>query len=773
MDQSSDLPGLLDFADVLARFIKQSGTGELKTSGRYPSQLGEYQLKVSFGQGNVAQVPWIAILGQGQKVSLGIYPVFLYYKSSDHLILAYGVSETERPLMGWGAAVDGRPQVSQHMQSLGLQARRYGDSFVAAHYPDASKVVDTSDFNAQVITDLSWVMRRYGQVLAGQPALSSPVKPSAEPIPVAPSEVAQTMPALNQILFGPPGTGKTYATIEAALEVLDPQFLVQHHGDRTRLKARFDELSQVGLVRFVTFHQSFSYEDFVEGIRAISNEERQIEYPVESGVFKRLCDDARTYGEHSTVGIGSNPRIWKISIDGTGSSPTQKYCLANGEARIGWGRVGDLSTGIETNPRYDALGSSDKGTLRYFAEGIQAGDILLCIRTAETVGAVGVVTGDYRFEPSPPQGVIGDYMHVRPVKWLYKDLNLPIMPINDGRRFVQKTVYDMGRLTWGDVLSYLNRSGAKPIAEQVSVERRPHVLIIDEINRGNVSRIFGELITLIEPSKREGADEALSVELPYSKKPFSVPENVYLIGTMNTADRSLAGLDIALRRRFVFREMLPDPTRLEGVSVEGVSIPELLSAMNQRIEVLLGRDHCLGHAYFMPLKNDPSLDRLEVIFRNQVLPLLQEYFFEDWERIQWVLNDHRKTEQNRFVAQQRVSVQDLFGTGVNVPEHNMPWVVNGGAFERLEAYMGIIDHQLTVALQRVERELAYGDFVIRQLSTGSIEVEQAGVPQSNSIAALRGVATSLGISLLSGTGARFNTRTLGRKVLDALEAQKE
>ncbi|MEE3591218.1 AAA family ATPase, partial [Pseudomonas aeruginosa] len=123
------------------------------------------------------------------------------------------------------------------------------------------------------------------------------------------------------------------------------------------------------------------------------------------------------------------------------------------------------------------------------------------------------------------------------------------------------------------------------------------VLIIDEINRGNVSRIFGELITLIEQSKRAGAEEALSVVLPYSKQRFSVPQNVYLIGTMNTADRSLAGLDIALRRRFEFREMPPRPELLDDVRIGGLNVGQLLRTMNQRIEVLLDRDHCLGHAY--------------------------------------------------------------------------------------------------------------------------------------------------------------------------------
>lgn len=501
-------------------------------------------------------------------------------------------------------------------------------------------------------------------------------------------------PALNQILFGPPGTGKTYHTINQALAILAPEFLAQNRGNdpetRKRLKAEFDRFVTAERVRFVTFHQSFSYEDFVEGLRADSDAETgQVKYSVESGVFKRLCDDARTRPA-SDLGVRGNPAIWKISINGTGSSPTKSYCLDHGEARIGWGETGDLREDYEQNAYYQSLGGGDKGTLSYFAEQMVVGDILLCIQSAEQIGSIGVVTGDYRYEAHVPAGVIGDYQHVRPVRWLYRDINLSILPLNDERQFTLKTVYAMSRFTWADLLSYLQQQGVKPV-EPVTVEgadSEPYVLIIDEINRGNVSRIFGELITLIEESKREGADEALSVKLPYSKKPFSVPKNVYLIGTMNTADRSLAGLDIALRRRFVFREMPPRPQLLDGVLVEGVNIRRLLETMNERIEALLDRDHCLGHAYFMPLKADRSLARLELIFRNQILPLLQEYFFEDWQRIAWVLNDHRKADADCFVVKRKTDLAALFGD--QVAGRGEIWQINEGALSRASSYAGVI-----------------------------------------------------------------------------------
>src|SRR5690554_3542575 len=511
------------------------------------------------------------------------------------------------------------------------------------------------------------------------------------------NESAVMRSSLNQILYGPPGTGKTYNTINQALSILAPDVLAQNSGDdpdsRRRLKTEFDRFVSAERVRFVTFHQSFSYEDFVEGLRADSDTETgQVKYSVESGVFKRICDDARTRPA-SDLGVRANPAIWKISIAGTGASPTKSYCLANGEARIGWGETGDLRGDFEQNPYYQALGGGDKGTLSYFAEQMVVGDILLCIHSAEQIGSIGVVTSDYRYEEQVPVGVIGDYQHVRSVRWLYRDINLSILPLNDERQFTLKTVYAMSRFTWADLLSYLQQQGVKPV-ESVTVagaDSEPYVLIIDEINRGNVSRIFGELITLIEESKREGADEALSVKLPYSKKPFSVPKNVYLIGTMNTADRSLAGLDIALRRRFVFREMPPQPELLDGVMVEGVNIRRLLEVMNERIEALLDRDHCLGHAYFMPLKTDRSLARLELIFRNQILPLLQEYFFEDWQRIAWVLNDHRKADADCFVLKRKTDLAALFGD--QVAGRGEVWKVNEGALSRASSYAGVIDAQ--------------------------------------------------------------------------------
>ena len=498
---------------------------------------------------------------------------------------------------------------------------------------------------------------------------------------------------VNRILCGPPGTGKTYHTVNEALEILDPEFREENLHDRAALKARYDELAAQQRIRFVTFHQSFSYEDFVEGIRADS-EGGQLQYRVEPGVFRSICEDARGSARvASDVGVREGARIWKISIDGTASpSPTRDYCFVNGEARIGWPDVGDLrNERLEDLPAYATLGSNDRSTLKAFSREIEPGDVLLCIRSEDQVQAIGVVQGEYEHQPEPPAGVRRDYPNVLPVKWISTGLALDIRPINDGRKFTLKTVYEITRFGWPDLAEYLEAAnvplaGTAPLQE---ARELPYVLIIDEINRGNVSRIFGELITLIEPSKRRGAEEALEVVLPYSRKRFSVPRNVHLIGTMNTADRSLAGLDVALRRRFEFVEMLPDSGALQDASVEGIALDALLDSMNRRIEVLLGRDYMLGHAYFMPLVSSPTLKGLAGVFRKQVLPLLQEYFFEDWQKIAWVLNDHRKPENLRFVQQLSSGVGELLGD-VEIPGDGRVWSINDDAFERADAYRAII-----------------------------------------------------------------------------------
>ncbi len=235
-------------------------------------------------------------------------------------------------------------------------------------------------------------------------------------------------------------------------------------------------------------------------------------------------------------------------------------------------------------------------------------------------------------------------------------------------------------------------------------ERVPrYAMVIDEINRGNISKIFGELITLIEDDKREGMPNAVSVTLPYSRDSFSVPANVDIIGTMNTADRSLALLDTALRRRFEFVPMLPDPSVLDGIQIKDakdINLVQMLTKMNERIEVLYDRDHCIGHAYFTKLKDQgenkkpATLGELGSIFKNKILPLLQEYFFEDWNKIRLVLGDKNKPKNAQFIHETKMDskeLTDILGANHGLDSESLAprYEVNLGAFDEVSAYTGI------------------------------------------------------------------------------------
>lgn len=435
------------------------------------------------------------------------------------------------------------------------------------------------------------------------------------------SIAAANAPPTNLVLYGPPGTGKTYRVIDETIAILAPD-LLEGEPDRRVLKARFDALMATGRIVFTTFHQSFSYEDFVEGIRAETDERGQLCYKVVPGVFRTLCE----YG--------------------SASSSVKAAVFTAGEAFNGYTIVRTTAEILEVKKPNGKLLPIAMSLLNDLAAMIRNEQITLeDIKLKQIFEKVP----DCELEP-----------------YLVHGYNT-ILPL-----IVEKL---------------LSTSTSDPTDGEADA---PRVLIIDEINRGNISRIFGELITLIETSKRAGMPEAITVTLPYSKKPFTVPANVHIIGTMNTADRSLVGLDIALRRRFEFREMPPRPDLVDDVVVSGVSIGNLLRVLNERIELLLDRDHRLGHVYFLPLRQNPSIELLGHVFRSSIVPLLQEYFFEDWQRIRWILNDHRKPEPLQFITIPETQLEKLFGPGVAVNHQATRWAINTAAFSNPDAYLGVI-----------------------------------------------------------------------------------
>lgn len=481
---------------------------------------------------------------------------------------------------------------------------------------------------------------------------------------------------LNQILYGPPGTGKTYHTIEAAVMAAEPNFV--WHDDREILKEEYDKLVLAQRIRFVTFHQSYGYEEFVEGLKARETDAGDVTYVTESGVFKSICDDASVVEVDADSGINLEGRVWKLSIEGTKANPAKTHCLENGIAAIGWGNTGDLAN-AKRNDYFNSQGKNNQNSLTYFSQDMAEGDIVLCIDSNTSVEALGVVTGEYKYQEDglPTRQ---DYCHQIPIKWLAKGFSVGFKELNGNKQFNLPTCYPLSRLSVSDALKHLAEHDVTITTTQPETNHDNYVLVIDEINRGNISKIFGELITLIEPSKRSGGEniEALTLTLPHSGKPFSVPDNLYLIGTMNTADRSLALMDTALRRRFDFIEMMPNYAALGTkplvIGEIEISISALLKTMNERIEVLYDREHTLGHAFFIPVKehieagmHQTAFNELVLIFKNKIIPLLEEYFFEDWNKIRLILGDNRKKskalEHYILINETTFSYDEIFGTG--------------------------------------------------------------------------------------------------------------
>lgn len=487
----------------------------------------------------------------------------------------------------------------------------------------------------------------------------------------------------NTILYGPPGTGKTYNTVMYAVAIIENKKLEDIKRENyTKVIDRYNKYKEDGVIEFTTFHQSYGYEEFIEGIKPVihsdEEDETDIQYEVVPGLFKKFCDIAGKpilRKEKCDIGINESPTIWKISLEGSGENSTRTECIKNDHIRIGYDEYGGEITNL-------SKGDAGRNILNYFINDMSIGDIVMSCYDCNTVDAIGVVTGEYEWHDE-----YDEYKRLRKVNWIVKGIKENIIKINNGSRLSNPTVYKL-RVDLSDVMDIIEKYSKNTI--EVEEKKKNHVFIIDEINRGNISKIFGELITLIEPTKRIGKTEGQKVRLPYSQKLFGVPNNVYLIGTMNTADRSISTIDTALRRRFNFKEMLPDEEVLNDIYVEDVSIKDMFIKMNKRITVLFDREHTLGHAYFLPLKTDPTIDRLANIFKNSIIPLLQEYFYEDYEKIRLVLGDNQKDSGDKqFITIEENDYDDLFGDTDYDFDEMRTYKINSLALTNIEAYRSI------------------------------------------------------------------------------------
>ncbi len=469
---------------------------------------------------------------------------------------------------------------------------------------------------------------------------------------------------LNVLLYGPPGTGKTYHTIFKAVEICDGKRPVSYEDARQR----FEELKDEGRVEFVTFHQSYGYEEFIEGIRAETHDGK-ISYKVRPGLLREMVEKAT-------------------------KAPTFDAVYNRLDKMVRSGKK--VEAELTTQGKYCSI------------VGVNSGGSFL-VRPASDHSGKG---NEYPVKRAKLEGM-----------W----------PIRE--KLKKSTDLEKHGASTTDLSYYW---AVLKLLEKIDI---PYVLIIDEINRGNISKIFGELITLIEEEKR-----GMEVRLPFSGKSFGVPKNLYIIGTMNTADRSIAMMDTALRRRFVFEEMMPNPCLLhlpddviskylnekwntslaawenisswdmsnmdkhwawdvdypdEDLLVEKdgkkINLRRMLHAMNKRIEVLYDREHMIGHAYFMRLKEKPDFELLKSIFEHKIIPLLAEYFFEDWGRIRLVLGDNQKQDQRfQFITEQDVDGwATLFGEGkpdgFDWDDRRKVHARNHKALKHPESYIGIYD----------------------------------------------------------------------------------
>lgn len=477
----------------------------------------------------------------------------------------------------------------------------------------------------------------------------------------------------NLILYGPPGTGKTYNTAIYAVAICDGRS-VDELTDYDAVMVRYNELKNQNRIVFTTFHQSYGYEEFIEGIKpVVDGESPDISYIIEPGIFKKFCKRAQGVEiKNKDLKIADDAEIWKATV----RSEVIQDCFENDRIRIDWG--------------FDSEGAAG------FVNGINKGDIILTTDGSRSfINGIAVVIDDEAFLLDDESDTT-----TRSVKWLAKNINENIKSINSNRMLHRKTCSKVPNMKISDVLKLAAKLNPEISDTKIEKDTKPYVFIIDEINRGNISKIFGELITLIENTKREGMPEAASTTLPYSGESFSVPSNVYILGTMNTADRSIALMDTALRRRFQFKEMMPEVNVLRKIGADKVTdgvteldVVDMLKIINERITFLYDREHTIGHAFFTGLKDAPSIDMLASVFLKSVVPLLQEYFYEDYQKIQLVLGDNAKTDDNlKFIKDVKVVVKNVFKGNVDemidFPEKK--YVINKNAFYNIQSYIQIM-----------------------------------------------------------------------------------
>jgi len=456
---------------------------------------------------------------------------------------------SEEPISNKSSDFDGKPtafwngfsnisEVLKHQQSIfnAIEKelnRAQKSSYFKHNKKELEKMAFDADFRKEVLDQLKTIT-----------ITDEPMK-NTDKTPVVP---------LNQILFGAPGTGKTYHTKKMAVEIINGK----KERTREKINKEYEELIEAGQIVFTTFHQSLSYEDFIEGIKP-ETIDGNVTYEVKDGIFKSICKNAFS----KEITSDNFEVVYQKLLDEIDNSVDNKLVL---ETLV--------------HAKEFTIYKNSKNNIRFHSNTEKAYEAVIKKEVLEHYLKTGEALDWAPYTKSVANYIIEKYNYI----------------------------------------------------QNEAIEPKKHVLIIDEINRGNVSAIFGELITLLEEDKRKGNPEHTEAVLPYSGNKFSVPNNVYIIGTMNTADRSVEALDTALRRRFSFVEMQPNPEVLS--EVENVDLSKLLETINKRIEVLIDKDHQIGHSYFIGIQDIEDLKRT---FKDKIIPLLEEYFYRDFGKIGLVL----------------------------------------------------------------------------------------------------------------------------------------
>ncbi|EAL0836772.1 AAA family ATPase [Campylobacter coli] len=588
-------------------------------------------VKLSYGKGTISKIPWIIFIRtdtQEYKASYGIYVYCGIKRENGEIIVCIG--ESEDKTINYLA----KNKVDDYNTQFNKKTYDYKNL-----NNDIDLIID------KIIENMQWFAKLPLNEIQDRNDLS---KSNNKEIRNDGSEMSNKKEnknlSLNQILYGPPGTGKTYHTIDKALEILGENL---ESRDRDEKKAKFDEYVKDGQIVFITFHQSYGYEEFVEGIKPMMNNEansQEIQYEIKDGIFKDICNRALENYENSN--LNTEELREKIEL----REKVEKF----------------LNRLLETNEPISKtkggnffINSFNNNTIEIYSEDVERFD------------------GVFKLSLSTFITLLKSNIEFNSAVEMFKKVF--------DRDYADRTHTYYFNLV-NKFKEYEKQAVLKTEDNKISSNSlNSYIIIIDEINRGNVSKIFGELITLIEPSKRIGESEELKVTLPYSGKKFGVPKNVYILGTMNTADRSITSLDTALRRRFEFVEMMPDPDLLKNVFIckdvenpnkdedylgddaktEGFAeiLQNILISINKRIEFLLDREKTIGHAFFMseavkfnkdnwckPDKYEEdwyvlSISKLKSIFQNKIIPLLQEYFYNDYALISAVLNDNGMIEK--------------------------------------------------------------------------------------------------------------------------------